>query len=105
MRIAYPNGRQASFPRGRSILEVSRAAGIPHASVCGGRGRCSTCRVRVVRDPRSAQVERGEIVVAERTDPEKVCPSCRDRSHCPECYLNRPPLPTGTRLPDLLQNG
>jgi adenylate cyclase len=22
-------------------------AGIPHASVCGGRGRCSTCRVRV----------------------------------------------------------
>ncbi len=49
VRIAYPNGRQASFPRGRSILEVSRAAGIPHASVCGGRGRCSTCRVRVVR--------------------------------------------------------
>ena len=22
-------------------------AGIPHASVCGGRGRCSTCRIRV----------------------------------------------------------
>jgi adenylate cyclase len=49
VRIAYPNGRTTSFPRGRSILEVSRAAGIPHASVCGGRGRCSTCRVRVVR--------------------------------------------------------
>jgi adenylate cyclase len=49
VRIAYPNGRTASFPRGRSILEVSRAVGIPHASVCGGRGRCSTCRVRVVR--------------------------------------------------------
>ncbi len=49
VRIAYPNGRQTSFPRGRSILEVSRAAGIPHASVCGGRGRCSTCRVRIVR--------------------------------------------------------
>ena len=30
-----------------SVLEASRAAGIPHASVCGGRGRCSTCRVRV----------------------------------------------------------
>jgi len=25
-----------------------RLAGIPHASVCGGRGRCSTCRVRIV---------------------------------------------------------
>jgi adenylate cyclase len=49
VRVSYPNGRIATFPRGRSILEVSRAAGIPHASVCGGRGRCSTCRVRVVR--------------------------------------------------------
>ena len=37
------------FPPGRSILEASRGADIPHASVCGGRGRCSTCRVRVTR--------------------------------------------------------
>jgi adenylate cyclase len=36
-------------PAGFTVLEASRAAGIPHASVCGGRGRCSTCRVRVVR--------------------------------------------------------
>jgi adenylate cyclase len=49
VRIAYPNGKITAFPKGRSILEVSRAAGIPHASVCGGRGRCSTCRVRVVK--------------------------------------------------------
>jgi adenylate cyclase len=34
-------------PSGFSVLEASRWAGIPHASVCGGRGRCSTCRVRV----------------------------------------------------------
>jgi adenylate cyclase len=33
------------------VLEASRFAGIPHASVCGGRGRCSTCRVRVSADP------------------------------------------------------
>jgi adenylate cyclase len=30
-----------------SVLEASRTRGIPHAAVCGGRGRCSTCRVRV----------------------------------------------------------
>jgi len=30
-----------------SVLEASRIAGIPHASVCGGRGRCSTCRIKV----------------------------------------------------------
>ncbi len=30
-----------------TLLESIRTAGIPHASICGGRGRCSTCRVRI----------------------------------------------------------
>jgi adenylate cyclase len=47
IRITYPDGRQLQVPRGFSVLEASRFAGIPHASVCGGRGRCSTCRIRV----------------------------------------------------------
>jgi adenylate cyclase len=38
-----------AVPPGFSVLEASRWAGIPHASVCGGRGRCSTCRVRVTK--------------------------------------------------------
>jgi adenylate cyclase len=45
--IGYADGRKVEVARGTSILEASRIAGIPHASVCGGRGRCSTCRVRV----------------------------------------------------------
>src|SRR5207237_1147103 len=49
IRILYPAGRVVTVPVGFSVLEASRVAGIPHASVCGGRGRCSTCRVRVVR--------------------------------------------------------
>src|SRR5262249_56004097 len=40
--------RAVTVPVGFTILEASRTAGVPHASVCGGRGRCSTCRVRVV---------------------------------------------------------
>jgi len=47
VRITYPEGREALVPRGFSVLEASRFAGFPHASVCGGRGRCSTCRIRV----------------------------------------------------------
>jgi adenylate cyclase len=47
VRITYNGGREVQVPRGFSVLEASRFAGIPHASVCGGRGRCSTCRVRV----------------------------------------------------------
>jgi adenylate cyclase len=45
--ITYPSGQQVVVQPGTTILEASRIAGIPHASVCGGRGRCSTCRVRV----------------------------------------------------------
>jgi len=45
--ITHSDGREVLVPRGFSVLEASRLAGIPHASVCGGRGRCSTCRIRV----------------------------------------------------------
>jgi adenylate cyclase len=45
--VTYPDNRRVSVPIGLSVLEVSRLARIPHASVCGGRGRCSTCRVRI----------------------------------------------------------
>ncbi len=48
VRITYPGARVVSVPIGFSILEASRQERIPHASVCGGRGRCSTCRVRVL---------------------------------------------------------
>src|SRR5882724_4034209 len=47
IRITYPGGRVVTVPSSFSVLEASRWAKIPHASVCGGRGRCSTCRVRV----------------------------------------------------------
>ncbi len=49
IRITYPNGEIVTVPRGFSILEASRSAGIPHYSICGGKGRCSTCRVRVIK--------------------------------------------------------
>jgi len=47
VRIGYPDGRFVDVTPGTTVLEASRIAAIPHASVCGGRGRCSTCRVRV----------------------------------------------------------
>ena len=47
IRITYPGGREVHVPRGFSVLEASRFAGIAHTSICGGRGRCSTCRIRI----------------------------------------------------------
>jgi adenylate cyclase len=49
IRIAYADGREILVPARFTILEASRFAQIPHASVCGGRGRCSTCRVQILR--------------------------------------------------------
>jgi adenylate cyclase len=47
--VSYP-GRQVRIPKGLSVLEASLRYNVPHASVCGGRARCSTCRVKVVSD-------------------------------------------------------
>jgi adenylate cyclase len=51
VRLSYPDGKVVVVPVGWTVLEASRSARIPHASVCGGRGRCSTCRIRVAGDP------------------------------------------------------
>jgi adenylate cyclase len=46
--ITYPDGRRIRATSGATLLEMSRAASVPHASICGGRGRCTTCRVLVL---------------------------------------------------------
>ncbi len=50
INLSYGNGRTLRVPRGLSVLEASLRYNVPHASVCGGRARCSTCRIRVIGD-------------------------------------------------------
>src|SRR6185295_4867474 len=45
--LTHPAGEKLPIFPGASILETLRDHGIPHASVCGGRARCTTCRVQV----------------------------------------------------------
>jgi len=73
--IAYPE-RTVRVPRGWTILEASRSHHIPHLSMCGGRARCSTCRVRVVAGS------------------DRCPPPARDELRT----LNRIGAPEGTRL-------
>jgi adenylate cyclase len=58
--FTYPD-RRVRVPKGLSVLEASLRYRVPHASVCGGRARCSTCRIRVISDrsvlPRPSQRE------------------------------------------------
>ncbi len=67
IRVSYANGRSVRVPIGFSVLEASRSARIPHASVCGGRGRCSTCRIRITGDARFVPLpSAGEQAVLDR---------------------------------------
>jgi adenylate cyclase len=50
INLSYGNGRTIRVPKGLSVLEASLRYQVPHASVCGGRARCSTCRIRVIGD-------------------------------------------------------
>jgi adenylate cyclase len=71
--VSYPD-RQVRVPKGLSVLEASLRFKVPHACVCGGRARCSTCRIRVVSDrgalPRPSGREDFVLKrVGARTDP------------------------------------
>jgi len=48
--LSYGNGKTVRVPKGLSVLEASLRHNLPHASVCGGRARCSTCRIRIIGD-------------------------------------------------------
>ena len=81
VRLTYPGGRVVSVPRGLTVLEASRVRGVPHAAVCGGKGRCSTCRLRLGRGsaglaPPSAEERR---VLARIKAPEDVRLACQLR--------------------------
>jgi len=54
--VNHENGRVLKGKPGQTILEIIRNHSIPHASLCGGRGRCTTCRVRVAQG--GAQLEK-----------------------------------------------
>jgi adenylate cyclase len=67
IQLSYPGGRRVKVPRGYSVLEASLRHRVPHATMCGGRARCSVCRVRIVGDCSALpQPSRRESVVLNR---------------------------------------
>lgn len=50
VQVTYGNGLTVNTAPGKTLLDVSRDNRITHMSVCGGRARCSTCRVVVMSD-------------------------------------------------------
>lgn len=71
--LSYGNGKTVRIPKGLSVLEASLRHNVPHASVCGGRARCSTCRIRIIGDhgalPEPSQREAFVLTRVGATDP------------------------------------
>jgi adenylate cyclase len=108
LSIEYPDDRKVRSTVGISILETSRLNNIPHASVCGGRGRCSTCRVRVISgEEHLSPASSEEIRVLERVGaPPHVRLACQaipagDISVVPLLPPNASMTDTRRRSPDL----
>jgi adenylate cyclase len=64
--VSYDGGLTAVGRVGMSVLEVSRANDIPHASVCGGRARCGTCRIIVPADADLGPPGEAELAILHR---------------------------------------
>ena len=45
--VFTPSGLRGRFPRGAQLLQAARELGVDLDSVCGGRGICTRCQVRV----------------------------------------------------------
>jgi len=62
-----PVGRRAQIPRGATLLDAARAAGVAIHAVCGGAGTCGACRVRIAEGAVAAasDAEREALSAAE----------------------------------------
>lgn len=48
MQITFVGEKTIKISEGQSILNASLDAGIPHFHACGGKGKCSTCRILIL---------------------------------------------------------
>ena len=46
--VCLPDNKRIQVAAGETVLEAAIREGIPHAHACGGRAKCSTCRIWVV---------------------------------------------------------
>ncbi|WP_171118766.1 adenylate/guanylate cyclase domain-containing protein [Ruegeria sp. HKCCA5463] len=60
VRVNYAKGPEVVAEKGMTLLEISQVNGVPHAALCGGKGRCTTCRV-IVEDGSDALPPPGDV--------------------------------------------
>jgi len=70
--LRYLTGDTIRTEGGVSLLEAAQIDDLPHANMCQGRGRCGTCRVRIVSSS------------AELPEPTEIEKKTLERFQCPE---------------------
>jgi class 3 adenylate cyclase len=77
--FVWPDDVSIPLVEGDTLLEMVVGAGLPIAHLCGGRARCSTCRVRIVEGLESLTGRtEAEAAMAGRLDlPDEVRLACQ----------------------------
>ncbi|MCD4785877.1 MAG: 2Fe-2S iron-sulfur cluster binding domain-containing protein [Candidatus Eremiobacteraeota bacterium] len=80
-KIHFDPGDMECIANGKTILDVSREAGIPHTCACGGNARCSTCRVLILENPEAClpRNEKEEAIAKKLNFGPKVRLACQTR--------------------------
>lgn len=72
LTLSYLTGGTIRAEGGLSLLEAAQLNDVPHANTCKGRGRCGTCRVRIISSsvnlPEPLEIERKTLTRFESSD-------------------------------------
>ena len=62
-----PDNKKFEVELGESILQTASRNGIPHVNACGGEGKCTTCRLLILKGIENCSPEtEKEIVLKEK---------------------------------------
>ncbi|OGL14843.1 MAG: hypothetical protein A3K12_04440 [Candidatus Rokubacteria bacterium RIFCSPLOWO2_12_FULL_71_19] len=87
-----PEGRTLQAPHGATILASAQAAGVDITATCGGRGRCTSCRVKFVSGAVPPPTVMDELQLGDALVREGYRLSCQCRVMEPVAVLVAPPL-------------
>lgn len=72
LTLSYLTGGTIRVEGGVSLLEAAQSNDVPHANMCQGRGRCGTCRVRIISSsldlPEPSEMEQKTLAKFEAPD-------------------------------------
>ncbi len=91
-----PLGLRVTSGEGTTIFEAARNAGIALNSICGGRGTCGQCRIRVLKGEVSPVKDREEAMLSDDDIADGFRLACRARP-LSDLKLYVPPASLATR--------